>query len=300
MKSFEYQRAMSLNGLVTLNRALRYGLGVAVLFIITMPAAAQLAPLPAGVQQNQLPATLQNVGIEQRLNDQVPLDVHFSNEAGQDVQLGQYFGQHPVILTLVYYECPMLCTQILNGVERSIKVLALDLGQDFEIVTVSINPRETPQLAAEKKAQYIRTYRRPEAGAAWHFLTGGQESIERLAAAVGYKYAYDPKTNLYAHASGIVVLTPSGKISRYFYGIEYAPRDLRLGLVEASQNKIGSPVDKVLLYCFHYDPATGKYALVVMNVLRLAGAATVAALATFMIVMFRRDHRAARAHRGAA
>ena len=291
MKSFEYQRAMSLNGLVTLNRALRYGLGVAVLLIITIPAAAQLAPLPAGVQQNQLPATLQNVGIEQRLNDQVPLDVHFSNEAGQDVQLGQYFGQHPVILTLVYYECPMLCTQILNGVERSIKVLALDLGQDFEIVTVSINPRETPQLAAEKKAQYIRTYRRPEAGAAWHFLTGGQESIERLAAAVGYKYAYDPKTNLYAHASGIVVLTPGGKISRYFYGIEYAPRDLRLGLVEASQNKIGSPVDKVLLYCFHYDPATGRYSLLVLNLVRIGAILTIAGIILLLFIINRRRRK---------
>jgi cytochrome c oxidase subunit 2 len=291
MKSFRNKRAIPLACSITAGTVLQCALGFILLILIAMPASAQLAPLPAGVQQNQLPATLQNVGIEQRLNDQIPLDVQFKDEDGRDVRLGQYFAGRPVILTLVYYECPMLCTQILNGLERSIKVVPLDLGQDFEIVSVSINPRETPQLAGEKKAQYIRTYRRPEAGAAWHFLTGSQESIERLAAAVGYKYAYDPSTKLYAHASGIIVLTPGGKVSRYFYGIEYAPRDLRLGLVEASQNKIGSPVDKVLLYCFHYDPATGRYSLLVLNLVRIGAILTIVGLVLMLFIISRRRRK---------
>ena len=270
------------------SRVFQAALGVALVLAMKLSAAAQLAPMPAGVPQNQLPPALQNVGIEQRLNDQIPLDTHFRDEDGRDVELSQYFGQRPVILTLVYYQCPMLCTQILNGVDRSIKVLSFELGKDFEIVSVSINPRETPQLASEKKFQYLRTYSQPEAAAGWHFLTGSQESIERLADAVGYKYAYDPKTDLYAHASGIVVLTPGGKVSRYFYGIEYAPRDLRLGLVEASQNKIGSPVDKVLLYCFHYDPSTGKYSLLVLNLVRVGGILTILGVIAMLIIISRK------------
>jgi len=271
-----------------LSGAVRVVFGLAFLVALSISTAAQLAPMPAGVQQNQLPATLQNVGIEQRLNDQIPLDVHFRDEDGQDVELGRYFGRRPLVLTLVYYQCPMLCTQILNGVERSIKVLSFGLGTDFEIVSVSINPRETPQLASEKKVQYLRSYNHAGAEAGWHFLTGTQESIERLAAAVGYKYAYDPKTDLYAHASGIVVLTPGGRISRYFYGIEYPPRDLRLGLVEASQNKIGTPVDKVLLYCFHYDPSTGKYSLLVLNLVRLGGILTIIGVVLMLIIINRK------------
>jgi cytochrome c oxidase subunit 2 len=268
--------------------AARSGFAFAVIFAATMCVKAQLAPMPAGVPQNQLPSTLQNVGIEQRLNDQIPLDLHFTDEDGQDIELNRYFGQRPVILTLVYYQCPMLCTQILNGVDRSIKVLSLELGKDFEIVSVSINPRETPRLASEKKFQYLRSYAHPEAAEGWHFLTGSQESIEHLAASVGYKYQYDPKSDLYAHASGIIVLTPTGKVSRYFYGIEYAPRDLRLGLIEASENKIGTPVDKVLLYCFHYDPSTGKYSLLVMNLVRLGGILTIIGVVLMLIIINRR------------
>jgi len=276
---------------LTKSAALRCAFGITFLLAIRIAAAGQLAPLPSGVQQNQLPAALQNVGIEQRLNDQIPLDVDFRDEDDQQVQLGRYFGQRPVILTLVYYQCPMLCTQILNGVERGIKVISFDLGKDFDIVSVSINPRETPQLASEKKYQYIRGFNHPSAAAGWHFLTGSQASIERLATAVGYKYAYDPKTDLYAHASGIVVLTPGGKISRYFYGIEYAPRDLRLGLVEASQNKIGSPVDKVLLYCFHYDPSTGKYSLLVLSLVRIGGVLTIIGTVLMLIIINRRRRK---------
>jgi cytochrome c oxidase subunit 2 len=266
-------------------------LGIALFLGMTVSAAAQLAPMPPGVQQNQLPPALQNVGIEQRLNDQVPLDLHFRDEEGRDIELARYFGQRPVILTLVYYQCPMLCTQILNGVDRSIKVLSFELGRDFEMVSVSINPRETPQLASEKKYQYLRSYTYPEAAAGWHFLTGSQDSIERIASAVGYKYAYDPKSDLYAHASGIIVLTSTGRISRYFYGIEYAPRDLRLGLIEASQNKIGTPVDKVLLYCFHYDPSTGKYSLLVLNLVRLGGILTIIGIVLLLIIINRKRKR---------
>jgi len=244
---------------------------------------AQLAPLPAGVQKNGLPGPLQDVGIDQKLGDQLPLDLQFRDEAGGAVKLGQYFTDRPVILALVYYDCPMLCTQVLNGLDRAINVLTFDLGAQFEIVTVSFNPRETAELAQAKKQEYLKIYRRPGAANGWHFLTGDQAQIDALASSVGFKYALDPATNLYAHASGIMVLTPGGRISRYFYGIDFAPHDLKLSLMEASQNKIGSPIDKVLLYCYQYDPATGRYSLMILRILRVAGAATVAALVLFIL-----------------
>jgi protein SCO1/2 len=226
------------------------------------------------------------------LNEQVPLDLTFRDETGKNVQLRDYFGEKPVILSLVYYECPMLCSLVLNGLLRSLRALAFTAGEEFNVVTVSFNPVETPPLAAAKKEAYLQNYGRPGATAGWHFLTGEEEAIQQLTRAVGFRYVYDPASKQYAHASGIIVLTPQGKIARYFYGIEYAPRDLRLGLVEASANKIGSPIDQVLLFCFHYDPAGGKYSLIIMNVIRLAGLATVLALGAFMFVLFRRDqHR---------
>jgi protein SCO1/2 len=206
------------------------------------------------------------------------------------VQLGDYLGQKPVILTLNYYECPMLCPLVLEGLLRSLRALSFTIGEQFDVVTVSIDPGETAALAATTKARYIRDYGRPKAAAGWHFLTGDEASIQRLTQAVGFRYAYDAGKNQYAHAAGIMVLTPQGSISRYFYGIEFSPRDLRLALVEAAANTIGSPVDQLLLFCYQYDPATGRYSLVVRRALQLAGLATVFSLAGFMVVMFCREH----------
>lgn len=250
----------------------------------TVPVDAQVAP-------NTLPDALQDIGINQRLNRQVPLDLVFRDESGQTVQLREYFGEKPVILSLVYYECPMLCNLVLNGLLRSLRVLTFDAGQQFEVVTISFDPGETPALAAAKKRQYLQSYGRPGAEDGWHFLTGEESAIQQLSQAVGFQYTYDSEQDQYIHASGIMVLTPQGKLARYFYGVEYAPRDLRFSLVEASANKIGSLTDQILLYCYHYDPMTGKYGLLIMNVIRVAGLTTVVSLGGFMLVMFRRDRQ---------
>ncbi len=250
------------------------------------------APSPSLAQsQNQKPRVLVDVGIDQKLNDQVPLNLTFRDEAGRTVQINEYFGEKPVILALVYYECPMLCTQVLNGLLTSLKGVPLDVGKQFNVVTVSINPRETFGLAANKKRVYVGLYGRPGATEGWHFLTGDDAPIKALAQSVGFRYAYDKDSDQFAHATGIMVLTPKGKISRYFYGIDYAARDLRLSLVEASNNKIGSPVDQILLFCYHYDPTTGKYGLVVANVMRLAALATILIMGTFLLTMFRRERQ---------
>jgi protein SCO1/2 len=235
------------------------------------------------------PSLLHDVGFDQRLHEQVPLDLVFRDEAGRAVQLSDYFGTKPVILTLAYYECPMLCPLVLSALLKSLRTLSFDVGDQFNVLTVSIDPRDTPALAATKKTTYLQGYLRPGAAEGWHFLTGEATSIERLTEAVGFRYAYDAETGQYAHAAGIMVLTPQGRIAHYFYGIEYSPRDLRLALVEASANAIGSPVDQVLLLCYRYDPATGRYGIVIMNVVRLAGLATVLALATSVLVMLRRE-----------
>jgi protein SCO1/2 len=237
------------------------------------------------------PAPLREVAIEQRLDAQVPLDLAFRDERGRDVTLGDYFGRRPVVLSLVYYECPMLCTLTLNGLVRALKVLAFDVGRELEVVTVSFDPRETPALAAAKKETYLREYGRPGAAAGWHFLTGENEAIARLTEAVGFRYAWVPEEGQYAHAAAIVVLTPDGRIARYFYGVEYAPRDLRLGLVEAAAGRIGTAVDQLLLYCYRYDPTTGKYGAIAINLVRAGGVATVLALGGFVLVMWRRERR---------
>lgn len=243
----------------------------------------------AGRAQNTRP--LADIGIEQNLNGQLPLTLEFRDEAGQRVQLGGYFSERPVVLALVYYDCPQLCPMVLNGMVKSFRTLPFDVGKEFEVVVVSIDPRETPAIAAKKKTMLVRQYGRAGAEAGWHLLTGEKGAIRRLAEAVGFRYFYDPKTDLYAHAAGIMVATPKGRLARYFYGIEYSGRDLRLGLVEAARNKIGSVVDAVLLYCYHYDPTTGKYGLVIMNVLRVAGAGTVLAIGLFLFVSLRRERR---------
>jgi protein SCO1/2 len=235
-----------------------------------------------------LPTALRDVGIDQKLDQQLPLDLIFRDESGQEVKLGHYFGQRPVVLAFVYYDCPMLCTQVLNGMVTSFRVLPFQVGKEFDVVTVSFDPRETSTLATTKKKVYIDYLpekMRPAAMNGWHFLTGDQANIAKLTEAAGFRYHYDEATKQFAHASGIMVATPQGKLSRYFYGVEYAPRDLRLGLIESSANKIGSPVDQLLLYCYHYDPATGKYGAAVMRVMRIAGVLTVLAIVAMLFVL---------------
>ena len=240
-----------------------------------------------------LPAALQDVKIEQRLNEQIPLDLQFKDETGRTVQLSDYFNHSkPVILSLVYFRCPMLCDQVLTAVLGGVRSVPFDVGKDFDVLTVSFDPHDTPEYAADKKGNFIARYNRPGAEKGWHFLTGDQESIRRLTDAVGFRYTYDEKTNQFAHASGIMVLTPEGKLSRYFYGLYYDGRDLRLGLVEASNNKIGSYTDQLLLYCYHYDPATGRYGPVVMNIMRLGGIVTVLCTVGLILILRRRNGKA--------
>lgn len=243
---------------------------------------------------NVRPAYLQNVGIEQHLDEQVPADLAFTDDAGRAVKLGDYFGKKPLILNLVYYNCTMLCGEALAGITGALKAVKFDVGNEFDIVTVSFNPNETPAIAAAKKQDYVKRYGRPGAAAGWHFLTGPPESINALTKAVGFQYQYDPRINQYAHATAIMVLTPQGHISRYFYGVEFPPKDLRMGLVEASEGKIGNTVDQVLLYCYHYDPQTGKYGAIVSNILRLGAAATVVLLGGLLLILFRLDKAAMR------
>ncbi len=241
-----------------------------------------------GSMDNGLPKTLDNVGIDQKLNEQLPLDVIFRDETGREVRLGEYFNHgKPVILSFVYYECPMLCNQVLNGLAGSLKTLSFNVGTEFEVVTVSFDPRETPQLAAAKKDSYMARYNRAGAEKGWHFLTGDQKSISALTQAAGFRYAYDEKNQQFAHASAVMLTTPEGRMARYFYGIEYAPKELRLGIVEASANKVGSPVDQLLLYCYHYDPASGKYGLAIMNIVKLAGAITVIGIVLLIFLLSR-------------
>ncbi|MBX6311347.1 MAG: SCO family protein [Isosphaeraceae bacterium] len=234
---------------------------------------------------------LQSVGFDQKLGAPVPLDLMFRDESGRVIRLGDYFGKRPVILTLVYYNCPLLCTQTLNGLARGLKPLTPSIGQDFEVVTVSIDPTETSELAKAKKAAYLRRYGRPGSESGWHFLTGEADSIAKLARAVGFRYSYNPRTRLYAHAAGLVVATPDGRLSRYFYGIDYSPKDLQFGLMESSAGKIGSPIKRLLLFCYDYDAATGRYTLAIVRLMQVLGTATALALGTYLVVMLRRERR---------
>ena len=244
--------------------------------------------------EDQRPAILRDVAFDQRLGAQVPLDAAFRDETGASVTLRDYLGDKPVLLVPAYYECPMLCTIVLNGVVSALRALPFDVGKEFRVVTFSFNPRETSELAAAKKATYLEDYRRPGAAAGWHFLTGDAPSIAALTQAIGFRYAWDEASKQYAHASGIVVLTPAGRISHYFFGVEFPPRDLRLALVEASGEHIGSLVDQLLLFCFHYDPTTGRYSRVALNAVRAGGVLTLAVLVAFVVLMLRRDAKRAR------
>jgi protein SCO1 len=237
------------------------------------------------------PPILKDVGIDQRLGQSLPLDAIFQDEEGHAVRLGQYFVGRPVILVLAYYNCPMLCTQVFNGLTSSLRVLSFDAGKEFEVVAVSFDPHDRPEDAQAKKKPYVAQYGRPGAAAAWHFLTGSTASIERLTQAVGFHYRYDDSIGQFAHASAIYIATPEGALSRYFYGIEYAPRDLRLGLIEASNHRIGNPVDQILLFCYHYDPKLARYSAAVLSLVRFGGVAAVIVLSAFLMVMWRRDRR---------
>jgi len=270
--------------------------------LLTLAAAAWAQGQPQaqasrmrGDKPTALPPALVGVGIQQKLDAQVPLDLVFRDEGGRPVPLASFFQNgKPVLLALVYYQCPMLCTQILNGVEMSLKAVRLDPGRDFEVVVVSFDPHDTPELAAAKKVNYLRRYGRPNTANGWHFLTGAEPQIQALTQAVGFHYRWDEANKQFAHASGIFIATPQGKLSHYFYGVEYSPRDIRLALVEASAEKIGNPVDEILLYCYHYDPALAKYSAVAMNIVRLGGVIFVLIGSAFLFIMWRRDWRADR------
>jgi protein SCO1 len=236
---------------------------------------------------NVRPPKLENVGIEQHLDGQVPPDLTFRDETGKTVKLGDYFGRKPIVLDLAYYNCTMLCGEVLLGLTGAMKMVSFNMGEEYDVITVSFDPKDTPELAAAKKKDYVQRYGRPGAQRGWHFLTGQPDAINALTRAVGFQYQYDPKINQYAHATAIMVLTPQGKISRYFYGVDFPPKDLRLGLVEATQNKIGNPVDAILLYCYHYDPATGKYGAIVSNILQLGAGITILILGAMLFILFR-------------
>lgn len=252
-----------------------------------------LAAATSGAE-DQRPAILREIGFDQKLGATLPLETTLVDEAGRDVRLGDYFRGRPVVLSLNYFDCPMLCTVSLNGLAGALASLSFDAGKEFEIVTLSFDPRDTPAAARAKKDSFLQRYRRPGAAEGWHFLTGSRTAVDRLTQAVGFRYAWDEETKQFAHPSGVVVLTPDGRIARYLYGIEYAPKDLRLALVEASRGTIGTPLDQAVLYCFQYDPTTGRYGAAIMRIVRLGGALTAVSLAAFVALMLRRERAAAR------
>jgi protein SCO1/2 len=241
-----------------------------------------------------LPTALEKVGIEQKLNQQVPLDAVFKDENGREVRLGEYFGKgRPVILALVYYECPMLCNEVLNGLTGSLKSLTFETGKDFDVVAISFDARENdkPELAKNKKESYMKRYGRPNTENGWHFLTGTQSEIDKVTNAVGFNYRWDEQSKQFAHVGGIMVTTPEGKLSRYLYGIDYAPKDIKFALMESAQNKIGNSAEQLMLYCYHYDPATGKYGLSILRVMRLGGVVTLIGLGTMFFVFWRKGKK---------
>jgi protein SCO1 len=262
--------------------------------MLSIAARAQTIPDAVGKPSSGLPPALINVGFEPPLNGQIPLDLVFRDETGRDVRLGDYFGhQKPVVLALVYYGCPMLCNQVEQGVVGSLKMLSFNANHDFDVVFVSFDSRETPEMAAHKKEAVISHYGRPETEAGWHFLTGSEESVTAITRAANFRYSFDAKYGIFAHASGIMLLTPDGRISRYFYGVEYPSRDVRLGLVDASAGKIGNPIDHLLLYCFQYDPSTARYSATILRIVRLGGIATILAFGAAIMIFRRRDVRTA-------
>jgi len=263
------------------------------LFVAAMPVFAQAVPDNVGETSSNRPAILQNVTFRPELNAQMPLDTAFTDENGKAVQLGQYFHQQkPVLLAFVYYGCPMLCTQLEQGVVGSLRMLSFNPGRDYEVVFVSFDERDTAEMAAAKKKTALDHFRRTETATGWHFLSGSKESIITVTNAANFHFNFDVKNNLFAHASGIMLLTPDGRISRYFYGVEFPGRDVRLGLVDASQGKIGTPVDKMLLFCFQYDPSSARYSATILGIMRLLAVGTMAGLLLMILVFRKRDKHA--------
>jgi protein SCO1/2 len=262
------------------------------IFLLSLGGWSTDEPAPVA---NKLPPMLKDVGIDAKGGAALPLDLAFRDETGKDVHLAEFFGSKPVILTLVYYRCPSLCTMVLNDLTRQMNAMSESCGKDFDVVTISFDPRETPELAREKKRQYLRAYRRPTAEAGWHFLTGNGDSIKRITDAIGFRYTWDPKQQQFIHASGIVIVTKDGKLGRYFYGVEYSAKDIRLALLDADGGKSTSPARAVMFYCFIYDATTGKYSLAVMRLLRVAGVMTLLAIAGFAFVNLRKDRKQASA-----
>jgi len=268
-------------------------LPLALLLLLTAGGAsvsAQAVPGDTGTASSGLPLALRNVGFEPPLNGQLPLSLRFKDEAGQDVALGDYFHGKPVVLALVYYGCPMLCNQVEQGVVGSLKMLSFNPGADYEVVFVSFDARESSEMAAQKKTAALGHFQRPATAAGWHFLTGTQESIDGITQAANFRYSFDAKTNIFAHASGVMLLTPDGRISRYFYGVEYPSRDMRLGLIDASAGKIGNPIDHLLLYCFQYDPSTARYSATILRIVRIGGLLTIFTIVAGILIFRRRDH----------
>jgi protein SCO1 len=271
-----------------MNRA-RVVATIVVLLVSSSLARAQAVPSNIGVNSSTMPAQLKNVGFDPQLNAQIPLDVPFVDENGSNVQLRDYFKQKPVVLAFVYYGCPMLCNQVEQGVVGALRMLSFTPGRDYEVVFVSFDPRESPDMAVQKKKSALDHFRRPETASGWHFLTGTKESIDAATKAANFRYSFDTKTNLFAHASGIMLLTPDGRISRYFYGVEYPGRDMRLGLVDASAGKIGTPIDHVLLFCYQYDPSSATYSASILKIIRLGGILTILCIVGGILIFRRRD-----------
>jgi protein SCO1/2 len=270
-------------------------IGIAALLVAAGALRAQTIPGNVGSSASTMPAALRNVGFEPPLNGQMPLDLHFRDETGRDVALREFFGQKPVVLAFVYYNCPMLCDQVQMGIVGSLRMLSFNPGRDYEVLFVSFDSRDTPELAAEKKKTALSHFPRPETASGWHFLTGSKESIEAATKAANFRFTFDAKSNLFAHASGVLLLTPDGRISRYFYGVEYPGRDMRLGLVDASAGKIGSPIDHVLLFCYHYDPTTAKYSASILKIIRVGGILTILCIVGGILISRRREVHSAQA-----
>ncbi len=264
---------------------------LALTLIFTVLAAPTRALAHAGHPEHEPPPLLRNVDVDQRLNKEIPGDLSFKDEAGKPVQIGQYFGNRPVILSLNYFECPQLCPLLLKGLSDSLRSVKFNVGKEFDVVTVSIDPRETPQQAAKARKTYSQSYGRGETLEGWHFLTGSGANIAQLAKAVGFKYNYDAKLGQYAHPSAITFVTPERKIARYLFGIDFDPKDVQFALSEASQNKIGSIVDKVMFNCYQFDPRVGKYSPIALNIMRLGGLLTLGLMGTFIITALRRERR---------
>jgi len=271
-------------------RKTRYIFGVLALLAASSAPQAQTVPGNVGPTSAMMPPALQNIGFEPSLNGQMPLGLHFRDETGRDVQLREFFGQKkPVVLAFVYYSCPMLCDQIQMGVVGTLRMLSFNPGRDYEVVFISFDPHDTPELAAEKKQAALARFHRPETVSGWHFLTGSQESIQAVTRAANFRFRYDAKSKLFAHASGVMLLTADGRISRYFYGVEYPSRDMRLGLVEASAGRIGSPIDHVLLFCYHYDPSSAKYSATILRIIRIGGILTIFTIVGGIWIFRRRE-----------